>query len=326
MTWKDLEDRLLEHFNYDSSLATSDARSRMRRHLNTWHRRILSNPMFSGLADATDTFASVASQANYTLREAPAKVLRIYEKTNDVVLESRSLEWYRRVEPDPQAGTPDVWVPLGYGAVYAQPAGTGLWVASSSAADITQTVYVAGHVSGGYSAGGTAQTITATLNGVTKVQMGSAVLWKGVSRFYLSAAGAGTVYLYGDAAGTICYGDIPPLRLFSRYYTFALWPTPSAVITYYYDYRRKVDDVTIYAADEPLLPEDFHDLLELGARIEEYEKENDMTRAASAQRLYALRMRDLVHDLHITPGYVGIPGEIQGTSRSRLGPYFPAGS
>ena len=321
MTLKELEDGLLEHFNYDLSMAESRPRLRIRRHLNLWHRRFLTMPMLARLREATVTFDSVANQAEYTFRHGIARILRIYERTNDQVLIPQSVDWYRSIEPDPQAGTATYWIPIGERPTDTDPSSTGLWVNSSSAADVTQVVHLQGIV-------GADQVIydgETILNGVTRVQFGTETDFHAVSKFYLSGQCAGMVQLWSAAAAGTRLALISPGTLYSRYQRFILWPTPASVVTYYIDCELGIRDMNA-SSDEPMLPPDFHDLLDVGARIEEYEKSNDDTRASIARGTLARRLADLQAFVDIRPGYVGIPGEMMASRPSRLGPWFPAGT
>ena len=320
MTLKELEDRVLEHFNYQPGEGETKSRLRIRRHLNTWHRRVLTMPMFSRLRETTVTFPSTAGQPEYGLRQGVARILRIYERTNDQVLTPQSIDWYRQIEPDPQRGTPCYWIPVGERATWADPSSTGLWVVSTSVSDTAVKVHLQG-------VAGSDQVIyddAVTLTGTTRVRFGTEADFHVVSKFYLEQPALGTVDLYGVATAGSSIATIEAGATYSRYQRFLLWPTPAAADTFYLDCELAIRE--LYTAyDEPMLPSDFHDLLELGARIEEYEKEND-TRMASTRVLLARRLSDLMAYLDIRPGYVGVPGEMAGVQTSRLGPWFPAGS
>ena len=69
----------------------------------------------------------------------------------------------------------------------------------------------------------------------------------------------------------------------TQFYRIALYPTPSAALTYLVDYERAIPTLTT-PNDEPLLPADFHDLLAMYARCDEYEfKSDDRWQATRAQ-------------------------------------------
>jgi hypothetical protein len=78
------------------------------------------------------------------------------------------------------------------------------------------------------------------------------------------------------------------------------------------------------STDEPLLPEDFHWLLVVGALKREYEKGDD-TRwrqavAEETEGLKALRSWVLY-----PPDYDAVPG-VRPVDQSNLGPWFPRGT
>jgi hypothetical protein len=107
-------------------------------------------------------------------------------------------------------------------------------------------------------------------------------------------------------------------------WTIQLWPVPATAITYSMDYVREITDMSANA-DLCLLPPDFHYLLSLGARIDEYEKTNDpRMRVAQAEwdkgvrRLYSYVINN--DDLFI------VPGSDINQGISNLGPWFPEGA
>jgi len=318
MNMNDLEDAVLEHFNYDTEAADSAPRRRIRRAINSWHHRILTTPGLQGLRDGTLTFASVASTAKYTFPNAVAKVHRVYELTNDLTLTGRGMDWYRNIEPDPNTGIPSVFAPGGYAATATAVSATELGVKSSSASDTTGQVkleYVRSD--------GTRGTSSVTLNGTTLVDLGITGTAVEVTKFYLTAKKLGAVTLYGNL-GTVVHAVIPIGRTYSRYYTLYLWPTPSSVLTYYLDYQREIEEME-NGTDEPLLPLDYHYLLELGAKISEYEKREDARRVI-AEGHYLEGLRKLVSSVNFPAGAVYVPGEIAALGASRLGPWYPRGT
>jgi hypothetical protein len=53
-----------------------------------------------------------------------------------------------------------------------------------------------------------------------------------------------------------------------------LWPTPQDAYTYTLDYTARITDMT-EDAEEPLLPDDFHEILSLGAQYHEWKRADD---------------------------------------------------
>lgn len=294
--------------------------NRLKEFLNETHRELLSHPGLQRLRDDTLTFASVANQATYALPWA-AKVNRVFETTNDRLLEPMSLAQYRAIDPDPSSttGTSDHWVWLGYQPVAKQPSdASSLFIDSTSASD-TGTCYLEGETTGGYP-----RATSVTMTGVTAVNVASSISdWVRVTKLYLSTAAVGTVTLHEDASGGTELARIAPGQTAQKYYALVLYPTPSGAITYTADVTRGVTDFA-QDTDEPLLPHDFHDLLVIGAMAREYEKTDD-SRLSVAMARYQDRRRDLLFWLAETASGTNTLST-SGERRSRLGPYFPSGS
>ena len=72
--------------------------------------------------------------------------------------------------------------------------------------------------------------------------------------------------------------------------------------------------------DEPLVPRDFHWVIEAGAKMLEYEKQDDR-RYPAAKGEYEKGVRDL--KWFVTQQADGRDGT---AGRSQLGPWYPAGS
>jgi len=283
MTRSDLLTKLARRTNKNTTLDTA-TQNRLLDFLNERQRRILSLPGMQKLRETTLTIASVASQADYVLPNA-SRVRRIFETTNDRVLYELSPQDYRLVDPDPQTGTPEAFVWRGRQAVAVQPSNASeLFIDSTSGSD-TGTCYLEGVITGGYE-----RSASVTMTGTTAVSLSSSITsWIRVDKLYLSAAAVGTVTLHEDASGGTELARIAIGSTTTDYWGFSLWPTPSGVITYTVDYDRAVTDLA-QSNDEPVLPEDFHDLLLLGALQDEYQHMND-GRWQAAREEYETRMR-----------------------------------
>lgn len=286
--------------------------------LNEAYREVLSLPGIQRLRDDTLTFASVANQARYALPWVP-KIQRLFETTNDRLLQPMTLADYRAIDPDPAntTGTADSWVWAGYTPVAVQPSdASSLFVKSTSASD-TNTCYLEGETGGGYP-----RAVSVSMTGTTAVNLSSAVSdWVRVTKVYLSSAAVGTVTLHEDSGSGTELARIGIGQTSQRYCALYLYPTPSSVVTYTADVVMGITDLA-QDTEEPRLPADFHDLLVLGARVREYEKMDDARLTIAAQQ-YESRKRDLMYWLAET-GHSDVPRTRMG--RSRLGPWYPAGS
>jgi hypothetical protein len=296
----------------DSAVVT-----RVKQHLNEVYRRILGLPGMEAVRPAQATLTTVANVARYGVAYQMARITAIRDTTNDYTLRSEPFAWYTIIAPDPSAttGNPEVWVPLGFYPVYRQPSSEdSLQIVSSAAGDTTQTCYLEGTHNSVYTS------TSFTLNGTTAVTNGTK--WSELTKIYVSAACAGIVSVWQTAVTTgTLLAQIPIGKTHARYQGLALWPTPSSAVSLTVDGYRAIPDL-VNGTDEPQLPEDFHALISDGARMLEYERQDD-TRYAVAKADFEKGLRDLKWYLHGLPD--ARPSGAGGPA-SRLGPWFPKGS
>ena len=298
--------------------------------LNQRQRRLLTIPGIKHLREAVITVASVADQPDYVLPSI-AKINGMRETTNDRTLWELSLSEYRLLQPDTTiTGTPERYVWRSQMAVAVQPSdASSVFVKSTSAADTTQTCYVEGAITGGYPV-----TASVTLTGTTAVNLSAALsTWIRIDKFYLSAVGAGTITLHEDSGAGTELGRITIGKTGTDYTGFSLWMTPSGVITYSVDVTRAITDLA-QDTDVPLLPEDFHDVILLGALVDEYNHLSDKRYGITKMELEGLpnqhgkggRIGELIYWLAETA--TGQPASlVQPLQRSsQLGGWYPAGT
>ncbi len=274
MTLRDIERAVYRRLNKNAASPNAETQQRIRGFINSRHRQIIR--AFPQLRDETTSFATVASQARYALPDqGVSRINRVWATTGvrNRGLEQRSLGWLREHDANPQTGTPWAYIPIGYTQVATQPtAAAAIFAKSTSASDVGR-VYIEGTVTGGYR-----RTAAVTLTGVTAIDMDTTVTtWEKVEKFYLDAAAVGTVTLNmtsgaGAELSRIAIGDT-----YARYFSFYLYPTPPAVATYGVDFSFSLGEME-KPLDEPMIPEDFHDLLATGARLDEYEHTDDARR------------------------------------------------
>jgi hypothetical protein len=308
--------------NYLASPA-SGVVTRVKRLVNEGQRALLSEPGLQRLADSDvpHTFASVASTARYVLPESVARIHHISETTNDIALEAMSLGRYRHADPDPasSSGTPTHYVPIGRVAVATQPSNASeIFVDSTSASD-TNTAYIEGIITGGYT-----RTASVSMTGQTAVTLSAAITsFIEITDFYLSAAAVGTVTLHEDASGGTELARITIGAKRPRYYGFYLWPTPSAAVTYTVDYRREIADL-VNDTDEPPLPTDIHPALVAYAVAREKEKTGDTNGSLQAMARYQKFLKHLKYQTQTLSDELPVLGRGAMVGRSRLGAWFPA--
>lgn len=292
--------------------------------LNESHAEILSEPGMESLLYDSITLASVASQPQYGLPPVVARIRTLVDTANRFPLDPMSLEEYREVYPDPSAltGIPSRWVDMGFSAFATPPsAAAEIFVKSTSASDVN-TAYLEGFRTGGYPI-----TLSVAMTGVTAKTLGAAYTdIIEITKFYLSAAAVGTVTLnQGSGAGTelsrLAIGQTD-----ARYRRIALAITPASALTYTINFERDATDL-INANDEPVLPPRFHRLLGVGARMREYEKQ-DQKRYVQAQAEYLHGIKKLKWFLYSqTVGTPNLRGRVPQMQRnSQLGSWYPAGS
>ena len=278
------------------------------------------------------TFASVASTPQYSLPPVIARIKTVQETTNLITLGTKSESWYRANYPSPTAvtGIPTDWIDLGFVAFAKPPSDASeLFVISSSASDgNTKTAYLEGYITGGYP-----RSASAVMNGVTGVSFGATITsWIAITKFYvaLGAGGtttaAGNITLMEDSGAGTELARIPIGQDYARYRRIALSICPASAITYTVEFERDLTDLSI-AGDEPFLPPRFHRLLATGARMHEYEKQQDTSRYLLAKTEFDRDVRKLKYWVYSQA--VGSPN-LRGADRrqrpSRLGGYFPAGT
>lgn len=293
-----------------------DTTTRIKAFVNQRHRTLLTTPGVDQFRDSTSTFSSVASTARVALPQALTRVKAIYETTNNRRLEEKSMDWLRTVNPQQDSGTPTHYIPKGYEAVAKQPSNaSAIYVVSSSTSDIATA-----HIQG-IRTGGTLASSSVTMNGTTAVQVGSFSDWIEITKFYVTTAAVGSITLHEDSGVGTQLAQIPIGRLRPYYFVIQLWPTPATEITYSIDFTRELLDL-VHDTDEPYLPTDYHDLLAIGARMDEYEKMDD-ARFGTAKREYKEKYDSFQFFIHGRPSERLIPRSTS-AGHSNLGGSYPA--
>ena len=271
MTLRDLERAVYRRLNKNASVPNAETQARIREFLNTRHRMLLRMPGMDELRSDVLTVTSVAGQQVYAVPEqGVARIDRVWDPTNRMPLAQRTKSWLRNTDPVPPSGTPVAWIPASFTQVHTQPTAAAEVFAISTSANDTNEVYVEGRVTGG-----DRRRASVIMTGTTGVSLDTTITnWIQIDKFYLAEEAQGTVTLHtSSGAGTqlsyITIGDT-----YAKFWSFYLYPTPSAVVTYNVDVVLGVFDMR-NPLDEPLLPLDFHDLLAVGARLDEYEHTDD---------------------------------------------------
>ncbi len=224
-----LNELLLASYDELNQSATPSATviARVKRWLNEGYQHVVRVPSLQGLRDVDIDLETVADRKTYGVQSIE-RIDRITNADNQIPLGKRSRGWLRDNDPgEVSEGTPQFWIPFGFQPVNLQPASTGLWVASSSASDTTQTARIIG-----IRANGDRQAqATVTLTGVTRVAIGTFTDFVAVLQFESTAVGVGAISLYDAASSGNELARIPIGSTSVQYQMFRLWPTPSAAET-----------------------------------------------------------------------------------------------
>jgi hypothetical protein len=166
------------------------------------------------------------------------------------------------------------------------------------------------------------------------VSLGSSITtWIQVTKFYVDLASgattgttaAGNISLYEDSGTGAVLATIPVGQKYARYRRIALAICPSSAVTYTVEFERDAQ-VMSNPQDEPVLPVRFHRLLAIGARMREYEKQDQPGRYKEAQAEYLYGIKKLKHFVYsAAAGGLNLRGTARGEV-SRLGSQYPAGS
>jgi len=116
MTLLEIETELARELNKNATTLDTTVKARFLAAINRHYRRLASLPGLQHLRDTTTTFASVGGTALYQIASV-AKILRIWDTTNQRYLEPLSMQQYRQFSPQAVAdnqGTPLFWVWRGY--------------------------------------------------------------------------------------------------------------------------------------------------------------------------------------------------------------------
>lgn len=280
MTFLQIVTAVYDDLNYQAAPA-ADVVARLKRYVNEGYTHLLRQPRLTDLRNGTIAVASVAAQPIYGLPQAFDRITAIVDTTNSLRLTAQTQDWYRTADPGEQAsGTPYAWVPQGWVPVFFQPASTGVWVASSSASDITP---LTARLNGIRANGDPVGVVTTTLTGTTRVAMGTLTDYVAVhTPFSLSAAAVGTVSFYNAASAGSEIARIPIGAVTAQYMGIRLWPTPGAALTYKVDGQLAIEDM-VSDTDTPILPPPYHEMLGVYARLRFAKKMGDWGRFQAEQ-------------------------------------------
>lgn len=323
----DIRLRLFDRLGYASSPDSAVVR-RMTGFIDEVHREILGKRGMAVLRRKILTCTSVADSPYMVLPQAAVNIAVIADRTNGKNLDLMSIQDVRARDPRLNfTGTiPDGYAVINMNAPVAldPTAAAELFVISDSTGDgagISATVH--GITSSGYP-----RVASIAMNGTTGVSLDTTITdWLQIQKWFLSAQAKGTVTLRMTSGAGTTLGTITPGRSSARYTQLHLSPTPSSALTYHVDCEVHVENL-LAPNDEPLLPEDFHDLLVLGALMKEYHKRKNYPAVQAIEGMaggWTERWNDLQAFVRRSQGIARGPNR-KNQGFSQLGPMFPAGS
>lgn len=320
MTFGQLKSDLYGRMGFRASPDT-DVVTRIGNFINETQREILRKKHFRRLRRRLVTMATVASDPFAALPQAAVRIFGITDRVNDYNLEEKDLLWIRSMDPSLRAVTANPWAYAIYdlaSPVAKQPADASqIFVKSTSAGD-AGTAFLDSVRTGGYYG-----IDSKVMTGVTAVGF-TFTDSVALNKFYISAAAVGAVTLNEDSGAGTELARIPIGRTYARYSLVHLYPTPSAVLTYYVDIEVHLEDM-VNANDEPIMPEEFHHLLGIGARKKEYEKREKMKLMAEMEKDQRMGESAMITWMNQKTG-LPAPGDGARRRYSQLGPWYPAGS
>lgn len=287
-----IELAIYDRMNYNSTPDSAVIR-RVRHHINVTQRMILGRKGFGVLRRATLQATSVAGTPYMVLPQATTSVITIIDRTNNRILQPISLQDTRYRDPGQlfSNSIPDAFTVIDYSSCVAMDPTTpsALYVISDSASDGSGVaINIEGTITGGYY-----RRASVALNGLTAVNLSAAIsTWEHIIKFYASASAVGNITLrQGSGVGTEL-SRIAPGRSYPRYTTVILSGIPAAGQTYYCDVEVQVSDM-VNSNDEPLIPEDFHWLLETGVIMRDALKRKDFETYRAEASMFADGMTGL---------------------------------
>jgi hypothetical protein len=313
MTLEQILGGLYRKLGYASS-PSAEVTERLTGFVNEIYQRVLGMPGMGSLTH--DALEQNMVGTPCALPFMVGRVMGIRDKDNDITLRGVSWEWYRDNVPDPDGttGIPRVWAPDGYSCCLEQPADASkVYITSTSASDV-QTCQVEGII-----VPFREFSESVTLTGVTPVQVGSSAYIVRLTKISLSSPAVGTIDITEDSDSGTSLASIQPGQITTRYPKIALYPQSSTNILYAIDYERTFSDMVL-PHEEPVLPRQFHWVLEAGARMLEYEKIDD--------RRYPAALADFQRGVRDLKWFVSQQADGSDThaGHSSLGAWYPAGS
>jgi len=261
------------------------------RWLDRGQKVMASKKNFSWLRKTGFSLATVANQELYAFSYLVdnSKQIVVYNTDSPQYVNRIDEMWYRIYNPGPNStGTPFVMRFVDFWPVQNQPTSSSvLTLVSSSVADSTQTVRIQGLDSNDMTVND-----TVTLTGTTPVA--STQSFKTVLSLSKSATTTGVVTITSNSGG-VTNVRIPAGEKTLQHPVFRLFSIPDGVYTLYYDFYLKLPTLNI-STDISLVPEQYHDAIELYAKYNCYKHLNNQSMFQAVKAEFDMRCAEIIKD------------------------------
>jgi hypothetical protein len=164
------------------------------------------------------------------------------------------------------------------------------------------------------------------LNGTTAVDVsnGTITTWLTITKFYVTAVATGRITLHQTSGAGTELSRIAAGRSSARYTILELSGIPASGTTYYCDVEVHVENM-VDPYDEPLIHEDYHDVLVCGALRKEYLRRKALDQFSVENAQWKTLIIDMGASLRRKGGvsHSGQRGELR-QSTSYSNPWIPA--
>lgn len=302
------------------SSPASEVVTRVLANINETHRQIHADPVCSRLRRLTLPFTTIATERYAALPQAAERLYSVRDELNDRTLSKVDTAYLDALDPSRTmtGSAPDAYAIVNLSSpISRQPSDASQLVVDSTSASDTGVAHLRA-----IQESGIPRATQATMTGTTAVNIGPTDVIR-VTDFFLAADAVGVVTLIEDSDAGNVLATIGIGKSRARYSLLEIYPKPSSAYTLYADVDVLVMNMT-EPNDEPVLPEIFHPMLSLGARMKEWEK-REKSVPKNLLDDWSVWKKALHMHIHQQVAMSITPDEMRGM-RSQLGPYYPAGS
>jgi len=240
------------------------------------------------------SFDTVADQERYTLSPLvdTAKIITFYDSDNSQYIYNMTETDFRRVEPGPTlGGEPWIYRLVEFSPVATNPSSASvLSLVSSSASDAAPSGTVVVTLQG--LSDGVMKTEDVTITGTTPVS--STYEYTKMFTISKNVKSVGEITITSNAAA-VTNVVIAPGDRYVSHPVVLLFGIPSSVETMYYDFTMKIQTLSS-DNDVSVIPEQYHDAIELYATAKTFKHLNNPTMAQLTMAEFQSRVQDMIGD------------------------------